>query len=210
MDKNIWLKNYPKEVPYEIDPQQLISIPKSLEKALKQYADTPLLSCSGETLTYRQFESLSRQFAAFLQQHLHAKKGDRLGIMLPNLLPTPIAVMGGQRAGLMTVGFNPLYTSREFIYQANDAQIETLITFEGALPVVKASYEKTSLKRIILVNCPEVSGFNLPVFTFQQAMEMGKELNFEEVEINSHDIALLQYTGGTTGISKGAMIGLVA
>ncbi len=202
MNKDIWLKKYPKNVPKEINVSHYASIPEFQEEACKKYSNSPLLYFDGKSLSYSEFETHTKDFAAFLQKKLHLNKGDRLGIMLPNSLEAAISLLGGQRAGLITVGFNPLLTTREFIRQANDAEIETLVIFEGALPVVRESYKKTSIKHIVLASTNEISEFDIPVLLFQDCLEIGKKLDFTPVDIKRGDVALLQYTGGTTGIPK--------
>jgi len=224
--EKIWLKNYPKGVPAEINPDAYSSIVEVIETSCKKNAEHPAYYNLGNTLTYSQLDQYSRDFAAYLQQDLKLKKGDRIAIMLPNCLQYPIAVFGALRAGLVVVNVNPLYTAHELVHQLNDAQAATIIVITNfAATVQKALQNIPVIKNIIvtemgdllkplkglLVNAAlkyyykKIPDWAIPhAIPFKQALSRGKNLSLTPVTITNQDTAFLQYTGGTTGISKGA------
>lgn len=226
--EKIWLKSYPPGVPAEINPDAYQSIVEIFERSCRLYQDRNAFSNFGVNLTYRQLDKYTRDFAAYLQQVLHLKKGDRFAIMLPNILQYPVAMFGAMRAGLIIVNVNPLYTADELSYQVNNAGAQTLIalsnfahTVEKALPIMpvmkhviitslgdlfppaKAWFTNFILKYIY----KKIPDWNIPqAINFKNAIKIGQEKNFTLVNMTNQDIAFLQYTGGTTGISKGAIL----
>jgi long-chain acyl-CoA synthetase len=215
-------------VPADINPDQYSSIVELFEKSCKQYSHRPAYYNLGQTLTYQQLEEYSRYFAAYLQQELAIKPGDRLAIMLPNVLQYPIAMFGAMRAGAIIVNVNPLYTADELTYQLLDSGAETIITItnfastvEQALPAVP------HLKNIIMtnlgdclkplkgwmINCvlkyvyKKIPKWDIPqAIRFKDVLAKGKQASLTPVSLTNQDIVFLQYTGGTTGVSKGAIL----
>ncbi len=226
MDKP-WLKSYSPDIPAEIPTPEFHSVREIMEHAFVEYADRPAFTNMGTTLTYRDLDRLSLQFACYLQSKLGLMRGERVAIMLPNLLQYPIAMAGIFRAGLVVVNVNPLYTARELEHQLTDSGARCIIIFENFATTLEKVIDKTSVEHVIttgagdMLNWPKrwVTNFVLryvrkvvPAFVlpnngvFRQALDAGKGLSLEPVELGFADIAFLQYTGGTTGVSKGAML----
>lgn len=226
--EKIWLKSYPPDVPAEINPDAYQSIAEVFEKSCDRYHDRAAFYNLGVTLTYAEINQYSRDFAAYLQQELKLKKGDRLAIMLPNSLQYPIAMFGALRAGLIVVNINPLYTADELAYQLNNSGAETIVVMTNFADTVQKALSQTpALKNIIVTNLGDlfpalkawmmhfvlkyflkkIPPWNLPqAIYFKEALAEGKNKHFKPVVLTNHDIAFLQYTGGTTGISKGAIL----
>ena len=225
MDR-IWLKSYPPGVPEEIDASQLRSIKELLESTCAANADRVAYVQMGKTLTYRELDRLSRAFAAWLQL-TGFKKGDRLAIMLPNALQYPIALFGALRAGLVVVNTNPLYTATELEHQLVDSGATAILVLENFAHVVQAVLPRTKLKHVLhtavgdflsfpkslIVNFvirrvrKQVRHWNIEGATdFRAALDKGEGWKFTPVAIEPEDLAFLQYTGGTTGVAKGAML----
>jgi len=226
--EKIWLKSYPKGIPSEINPDTYTSLIEVFLESCKQHASYPAYYNLGNTITYAELEKLSLDFAAFLQQELKLKKGDRLAIMLPNTLQYPIAVFGALRAGLVIINVNPLYTANELIHQLRDSEANAIIVMANfAATLQKALPETPTVKHVILTKMGDclkplqglmvdmvlkyyykkIPAYHIPqVIHFKHAIARGKKLSFSPVEINREDTAFLQYTGGTTGISKGAVL----
>jgi long-chain acyl-CoA synthetase len=225
MDR-IWLKSYPPGVPAEIDPSQLRSLKELLEKSCAEHAERVAYVQMDTALSYRQVDELSRAFAAWLQQAGFAK-GDRFAIMLPNTLQYPVALFGALRAGLVVVNTNPLYTAPELEHQLTDSGASGILVLENFAHVLEKVLAHTSLKRVLvtavgdfldfpksaIVNFvvrhlrKQVPAWNIPqALSFKAAVSQGKKLPLAPVEIGSDDLAFLQYTGGTTGVAKGAML----
>ena len=225
--EKIWLNEYDKDVPAEIDVNTYQSAVEALEESCESYANLPACYNMGTTLTYKQIDQYALAFAAYLQQELKLQKGDRVAIMMPNVLQYPVAMFGILRAGLVVVNVNPLYTAREVIHQLNDAGAETLIVLSNFAHTVADALKETSLKNIIvtdvgdLLSWPKstivnfvvknvkhmIQAYDIPdAIVFRTAMAIGKKLHFQPVVLNHQDIAFLQYTGGTTGVSKGAIL----
>lgn len=224
----IWLKSYPEGVPAEIDPDAYQSIVEVFEKSCAKYAERNAYYNLGQYITYKELDRYSRDFAAYLQNELKLEKGDRFAIMLPNVLQYPIAMFGAMRAGLVIVNVNPLYTSDELTYQLNNAGVKAMVTLTNFAHTVERSLpEVKPLKHIIL---SEVGDMINPVkalvlkfllkycykvipkwrlaetLRFKDVMKKGRELTFNPVSLVGSDTAYLQYTGGTTGVSKGAVL----
>jgi len=225
MDR-IWLKSYPPGVPAEIDPTQLRSLKELIEKTCAEHADRVAYVQMDAGLTYRQVDELSRAFAAWLQ-HAGFAKGDRFAIMLPNTLQYPIALFGALRAGLVVVNTNPLYTAPELEHQLSDSGATGILVLENFAHVLEKVLPRTSIKhalvtgvgdflgfpKSLIVNCvvrqlrKQVPAWNIPqAVSFRAAVADGKKLPLAAVEVGPDDLAFLQYTGGTTGVAKGAML----
>jgi len=226
--EKIWLKSYPPGVPAEIDADAYQSIVEVFEKSCQQNHDLPAFYNLGTTLTYLQLNKYTQYFAAYLQQELKLKKGDKFAIMLPNTLQYPIALFGALRAGLTVVNVNPLYTEDELVHQLNDSSTQTLLVISHfALTVQKALPRMPAVKNVMITNLGDllaplkglmidfvlkyvyrkIPRWDIPqAIPFKRAISKGKSLSFTNVPLTNQDIAFLQYTGGTTGISKGAML----
>ena len=224
--EKIWLKEYPQGVPAEIDLDEFSSLKDILEKSCQRFADLPAYSNLGMTLRYREIDRLSRDFAAFLQG-LGLSKGDRVAIMMPNILQYPVAVFGVLRAGLVVVNVNPLYTPRELEHQLSDAGATVIVIVENFAHTLQQALVKTPVKTVVMTQLGDmlplpkrllvnfavkylkklVPAWRIPsVVSFRQALRIGAERAFADVSLHHDDLAFLQYTGGTTGVSKGAML----
>jgi long-chain acyl-CoA synthetase len=211
-----WLAAYGEKIPREIDPDAHGSVLEMVESAMQHFADRPAFHCFGKTLTYADTNRLSRGFAAFLQVKLGVKKGDRIAVMLPNIAAFPLAMLGIIRAGAVQVNVNPLYTPRELEHQLNDAGVETIVIFNGVSATLAEIIGKTAVKQVISVGLGDGTGAALVgppvdarltnVVTFADALAQGGELAFTPVSLCGDDLLFLQYTGGTTGLSKGAAL----
>lgn len=226
MDK-IWLKHYQEGVPAEIDLDNKETIVSIFERSTTNFAENTAYENFGSSISYQQLDNLSQHFASFLQQQ-GLKKGARAAIMMPNLLQYPVALFGILRAGLVVVNTNPLYTKDELVHQLNDAEAEVVIVAANfAYTVEKALPELKTIKKVIITELGDLFPFikkhifnavvkyikkMVPAFEiknsirFNEAIKMGKSVSFKKVDIKQSDIAFLQYTGGTTGVAKGAML----
>lgn len=226
--EKIWLKSYPPGIPAEINADAYQSIVEVFNKTCQQFHDRPAFYNMGVTLTYAQIDKYSRDFAAYLQNDLKLKKGDRIAIMLPNVLQYPIVMFGALRAGLIVVNVNPLYTADELAYQINNAGAGTIVALTNfASTVQKALPRLPQLKNIIITNIGDmfsplrslvinsilkyfykkIPNWNIPhAIKFKHTLAKGAESVFIPVSLTNEDIAFLQYTGGTTGVSKGAIL----
>ncbi len=226
MDR-IWLRNYPAGVPAEINPDEIASLQALIARSFEKFADRPAYTMMDRSLTYGDLDRLSRQFAAYLQQVAGLRKGDRIAIMLPNILQYPVAIAAAFRAGLTVVNTNPLYTPRELEHQLKDSGAKAILILENFAPTLEQVLEDTGVETVIvtgvgdllafpkslLVNFvlrhvkKQVPAYSLPEsVSFAEAMSKGKYENLEPVSLGHEDIAFLQYTGGTTGVSKGAVL----
>jgi long-chain acyl-CoA synthetase len=216
MSSKHWLAAYGEKIPCEIDPDACSSVLELAEAAMQRYADRPAFRCFGQTLTYADVDRLSRDFAAYLQGGLGVRKGDRIAVMLPNIAAFPLAMLGIVRAGGVQVNVNPLYTPRELEYQLNDAGAETIVIFNGVSATLAEIIGKTGIRQVISVSPGDGTGAALPgpaldarltgSVPFAQALAQGAALAFTPVPLTGDDLLFLQYTGGTTGLSKGAAL----
>ncbi|MFC4310147.1 AMP-binding protein [Steroidobacter flavus] len=222
-----WLKSYPPGVPEQINPDQYTSAVELIDGACARFADKPAFTSMGRTITYADYDRLSRDFAAYLQSIAHLKKGDRIALMMPNVLQYPIALYGALRAGLIVVNTNPLYTARELEHQLSDSGAKAIVIFENFAHTLDHVIAKTQIQHVIItgvgdqLNFPksvlanlvvrhvrkQVPSYNLPnAVRFNKALQGGRFETFTPVPLTLEDIAFLQYTGGTTGVAKGAML----
>lgn len=225
--EKIWLKSYPEQVPAEIPTPEYRSIRELSEDAFRKYADRPAYTNMGTTLTYSDIDQLSLQFASYLQNSLGLTRGERVAIMLPNLLQYPVALFGIFRAGLVVVNVNPLYTARELRHQLSDSGARCILILENFATTLEEVIGDTRVEHVIttrvgdLLKWPKgfvtnfalqyikkaVPPFSLPQgVPFRKALKLGGQATLQPVELGFADIAFLQYTGGTTGLSKGAML----
>lgn len=226
MEEKRWLKNYPNGVPANIDADKYECLLEMFDEVFEQYKNKPAFSCMGKTLSFKDIDSHSRHFAAYLQSR-GLEKGDRIALMMPNLLQYPIALFGALRAGLVVVNTNPLYTPREMKHQFIDSGVKAILIAENFASNLEKIIEETSIKTVITTSIGEMLGtikggivnfvvrrikglvpkYNLPnAVKFSETLKQGKKFKWIPVESKKDDVILLQYTGGTTGVSKGAML----
>lgn len=211
-----WLKHYGEQIPETIDPDSYDSVVDMMLEACERYGNRVAFSNFGATKTYAEVDSLSRDFGAYLQQSLGIQHGDRVALMLPNMLAFPVAMLGILRIGAVQVNVNPLYTARELEHQLVDADVETIVVFAGSTATLATAIEATPIKNVIVVGLDDLidAGLQSPpiddrlerTIGFTDALVQGKGLDIAPVTIQGDDLIYLQYTGGTTGISKGAML----
>ena len=223
--ERIWLKSYPPGVPADIDPGEYRSLVELFDKNVRAYADRPAFHCMGKGISFGQLDKLSRDFGAWLQAKGLAK-GARVAIMMPNCLQYPIAMFGTLRAGCTVVNVNPLYTARELEHQLKDSGAEAIVILENFASVLQQVRDKTPLKHVVVTSLGEMLGlkglivnlvvrkvkkmvpaYDLPgAISFKDALGEGSAKSLNTPPLTHEDIAFLQYTGGTTGVSKGAML----
>lgn len=222
-----WLAQYPAGVPAEINPDEFPSVPAVLEGALRDFRDRAAFANLGKTITYAEVDELSRHFAAYLLGELKLKKGDRVAIMLPNCLQHPIATFGVLRAGLTVVNTNPMYTARELKHQLVDSGASAILVLDNFARTVQEVVAETQVRQVIttglgdMLDFPKrpivnfvlrhvkkmVPDYDIPgAVRFRDVLAAGARHALPEVVIDPQDIAFLQYTGGTTGAAKGAML----
>jgi len=211
-----WQKSYPEGIPSEIDTSEYSSITQLFHEAVGKYEDNVAFSSFGTELSYGDIDRLSRDFAAYLQHDLGLRKGDRVAMMAPNTLVFAIGMFGVIRAGGVQVNVNPLYSPTELKHQLNDADVDTIIVFSGSTETLAQVVEQTPIRNIIVFGLDDLVNRGLPsppvdarlenTIEFTDALAAGTGLPFEEPELNLDDLLFLQYTGGTTGLSKGAML----
>jgi long-chain acyl-CoA synthetase len=228
MNEKVWHKSYEKGVPREVNVEEFQSLADLLESTFTKYSSKPAFTNMGKTMTYEEMREQSQCFAAFLQSDLGLKKGDRLAIMMPNCLQYPIALFGALQAGVIVVNVNPLYTARELEHQLKDSQADSILIIANfAATLQKAMGNGLKIKNIIVTELGDQLGFPksllvnsvvkyvkkmVPEYTlpntiaFNTALRRGASFSFRPVKIQNGDIAFLQYTGGTTGIAKGAIL----
>lgn len=227
--EKIWLNHYPQGIPAEVDIHEFASLKDVLKRSCERFADLPAYSNMGASLTYAELDQYSRDFAAYLQNALGLHKGDRVALMMPNLLQYPVALFGVLRAGMVVVNVNPQYTATELEHQLRDSGAVTIVVLENfahTLQLVLDKNPKLNLKVIttevgdmfplvkeVLTNVvvkyvkKMVPEWNIPTAVeFNAALRQGREHVLHHVSLGHEDIAFLQYTGGTTGVAKGAML----
>ena len=223
----IWHKAYDAGVPLEINPSEYSSINDMLEIGFKKFKTNPAFHNMGTTLSYEEIELQSRKFASYLQNDLHLQKGDRVALMMPNILQYPIALFGVLRAGMIAVNVNPLYTPRELEHQLKDADVKAIVIFANSAHVLEKIVSHTPVKHIMVTQIGDmlkfpknyivnfviknvkkmVPAFSLPnMLDFKSCVQKGDADKFKKPAVKSEDIAFLQYTGGTTGVAKGAIL----
>jgi long-chain acyl-CoA synthetase len=222
-----WQKHYPASIPNEIGPLEYSSLIELFETAGKKYGDKVAFENMGARLTFAQIETLSTHFAAYLQNELGLKKGERIAIQMPNLLQFPIAFIGSLKAGLIVVNTNPLYTPREMEHQFKDANVAAIVIVANFAHSLETILDKVPARHIIITQMGDMLGtvkgaivdfvvkrvkklvpdYSLPkAISFKQVLKRGSQLSYTRPSVNADDVAVLQYTGGTTGISKGAQL----
>ncbi|CAH8194446.1 long-chain-fatty-acid--CoA ligase FadD [Vibrio aestuarianus] len=226
MDKP-WLSRYPSDVPETINPDTYPSLVEMFEQSVHKYADQPAFMNMGSVMTFRKLEERSRAFAAYLQNELKLKKGDRVALMMPNLLQYPVALFGVLRAGMIAVNVNPLYTPRELEHQLNDADAKAIVIVSNFANTLEQIVDNTPVKHVVLTSLgqmlPRAKGtlvdfvvkyvkgmvpkYDLPgAISMRKALHKGRRLQYVKPFMSGDDIAFLQYTGGTTGVAKGAIL----
>lgn len=222
-----WLASYPDGIPEEININEFSSVADIFDSSVTKYADLPAYTNFGKTLTYRDLDTYTAQLAAYLKNELGLEQGDRVAVMMPNLLQNPIAIFGILRAGLVVVNTNPLYTKRELQHQLSDSGAKAIIIVENFAHVLEAVIAETPIEHVITTKMGDMlsplKGFLIntvvkyvkkmvPRFhiknavAFKHALKLGSQHRFQTEPSSHDDIAFLQYTGGTTGISKGAVL----
>ncbi|MDP4945329.1 long-chain-fatty-acid--CoA ligase FadD [Alishewanella sp. SMS8] len=226
MDR-VWLESYPEGVPATIDPDHYSSLNDIFSRSIETYADKDAFINMGKSLTYRELDQQSQAFAAYLQNTLGLVKGDAVAIMMPNLLQYPVALMGTLRAGCTVVNVNPLYTPRELQHQLSDSKAKAIVIVDNFAHTLMAVEKQLQVEHVILTKMGDMLGsvkgsvVNFVVkhvkklvpayqlrkaIPFKQVLKEGARLQWQKPNISGEDIAFLQYTGGTTGVSKGAML----
>lgn len=226
MDK-LWLMHYPPGVPASIDPDQFSSLADLLERSCARFADLPALSNLGWSLRYRELDSMSRAFAAYLQNDGRLAKGDRIALMMPNVLQYAVALFGALRAGLTVVNVNPLYTPRELEHQLRDSGASAIVVLENFAHTVEQVLDRTAVKLVItteaadLLPAPKAWLVNHAIkyvkrmvprwriagaVSLRDALAIGRSASYRDPMLTRDDVAFLQYTGGTTGVAKGVVL----
>jgi long-chain acyl-CoA synthetase len=225
--EKIWLRSYPAGVPADINPDELGSLQALVERSMAKFTDRPAYTLMDRTLTFGDLDRLSRQFAAYLQKVAGLKKGDRLAVMLPNILQYPVALAAAFRAGLTVVNTNPLYTPRELEHQLRDSGAKAILILENFAHTLEQVRAATGVETVIVTGIGDLLGFprgaivnfalrhvkkQVPEYSLPDAVRLAEALskgrfeNLDPVALGHDDIAFLQYTGGTTGVSKGAVL----
>ena len=227
MTDNFWKDKYPVGVESEINPDEYRNVQAVLKASCERFADKPAFSNLGRTLTYGELYELSGEFAAYLQHHTDLQPGDRIAVQLPNLLQYPVVVFGALRAGLIVVNTNPLYTAREMEHQFNDSGAKALICLANMAHLAEEVVPKTGIRHVVITEVGDmlptvkrllvnavikhvkkmVPSYDLPkAVNLNDALAHGRNKRPSEADPESDDNAVLQYTGGTTGVAKGAML----
>lgn len=222
-----WINSYPPGMPTDIDTSQYNSVVDIFLESTRKFADSPAINNMGKTISYGELDRLTEYFASYIQHKTNLEKGDRIAIMMPNLLQYPVAVFGALRAGLVVVNTNPLYTDRELQHQLKDSGAKAIVVVEMFAHTLADVIENTNVETVIttrvadMLDFPKsmlvnfvikrvkkmVPPFKLPgAISFKDVLSQGAALPPTKVDIAKDDIAFLQYTGGTTGVSKGAML----
>ena len=224
--EKVWLASYPAHIPADIHPEDYSSLVTLLEESFAKYADRTAYLSMGRGITYRELDELTRHFAAGLQS-LGVARGSRVALMMPNLLQYPVCLFGLLRAGCVAVNCNPLYTSHELHHQLQDSGAQTIVVVENFAATVQQALPGTSIRNVIVTRMGDLLGFPkgalvdfvvkrikklVPEWHIPQALRLhdvmtrGRQGKFRRVDLGPQDLAFLQYTGGTTGLAKGAML----
>jgi len=225
-DNRPWLKNYPSGVPANINPNEYQNLVEMFEETFEKYRKLPAFQCMGKSITFDQLDKYSKAFGAYLLSR-GLERGDKVALMMPNLLQYPIALFGALRAGLIIVNTNPLYTPREMKHQFKDSGAKAIVIAENFAANLEKIIQDTPIKTVIVTSIGEMLGlikgtitnfvvrtvkrmvpkYNIPnTVTFKDALSQGKKFTLPELNGKPEDVIVLQYTGGTTGVSKGAML----
>lgn len=227
MQESFWADKYPEGIPAEINPDQYPNVLAVLKESCERFADKPAFTNLGKTITWGEMYRLSGEFAAYLQTHAGLQPGDRIAVQLPNVLQYPIVVFGAMRAGYVVVNTNPLYTAREMEHQFNDSGAKALVCLANMAHLAEQVVPRTGVKHVIVTEVGDmlppvkrllvntvvkrvkkmVPAFNIPgAVPFVKALKAGAACRLREASPAAEDTAVLQYTGGTTGVAKGAML----
>ena len=222
-----WFSSYPDQVPHEIDINEYKSVVDVFEQSFSKFKNNPSFTCMGKTYTYGELDNLSKKFASYLQNDLKLSKASRVALMMPNILQYPIALFGILRAGLIAVNVNPLYTERELEHQLNDASVDAIVIFANSAHILQKVLPKTKVKHVMVTQIGDLLSFpksllvnfviknvkkmvpawDIPShINFNDTLAIGDESKFKKQDVGHDDIAFLQYTGGTTGVAKGAVL----
>ena len=225
--EKIWLKNYPEGVNKSVNLNEFKSFADFLDKGFLKFSNSVAFENMGKSITYKELDILSQKFSLYLTEELHMKKGDRLAIQSPNVLQYPIALFGALRSGIVVVNTNPLYTPSEMKHQFNDSGCKTILILSNFAYNLEKVISETKIEHVIVSDMGDMLGtfkggvvnfvvkyvkkmvpkFSLPsAVSFKKALSIGGKYEFKRCDISPEDIAFLQYTGGTTGVSKGAML----
>ncbi len=218
-----WHKHYPEEFPKVIDLSHHNDIAEAISKACQKFSSKPAMTCMGTTISYGQLERLSSQFASFLQKELKITKGDRVALMLPNILQFPICFLALQKIGAICVNTNPQYTPREMLHQFKDSGAKAIVIIDLFAHKLEGILDQTDLAHVVVTSIADqlsplkalavsttmkfkkvVPKFNLSFISFRDALKKGRVADFKKPKLSHDDTCLLQYTGGTTGFAKGA------
>ena len=223
----IWLAAYPQGIPAEIDADRYSSIPDVFNQACEKYRDLPAFTCMGKTLTYGELDQQARAFAGYLQNVLKLEKGDRVAVMMPNILQYPVTIFGILHAGYTVVNVNPLYTPRELEHQLHDSGAKAIVILENFATTLEQVIAQTAIKQVITTQAGDLLGFPKSLLvnwvikyrkklianwniagavSFKSALSQGRRAPYRAPIVAASDYAFLQYTGGTTGVSKGAVL----
>ncbi|MCA6062561.1 AMP-binding protein [Thalassolituus marinus] len=227
MNEQFFQERYPEGYPSSIDPDKYESVVEIFDSFVKRFSANPAFTCLGQTLTYAELDEKSAAFAAYLQNNTTLQAGDRIAVQLPNILQYPIVVFGAMRAGMVVVNTNPLYTEREMEHQFNDSGAKALVVLANMADKAAKVVPNTGIKHVIVTNVgdmhgtvkrvlinsvlkyvkKEVPAFDIPgAVPLRKALAQGASRSFKPVKADRNDVAVLQYTGGTTGVAKGAML----
>jgi len=227
MIENFWKDKYPEGIPSEVDVEKYNSVVEVMEDSFRKFSSKPAFTHMGRTMTYGELDGLSAQFASYLQNHTTLEKGDRIAVQLPNVVQYPVVVFGAMRAGMIVVNTNPLYTEREMEHQFNDSGAKALVCYAGMASLAQNVVPKTGVKHVVVTEIADLHPFpkkqiintvvkrvkkmvpaydNLDHISLNKALKLGASGRYDKSTATREDIAVLQYTGGTTGVAKGAML----
>ena len=220
-----WFSHYPEAFPRQIEESPFENIPALLEESCKKFQNLPAFTNMGKSITYRELDQLSSDFASFLQNVAGMKKGDRIAIQMPNILQFPIAMLGAMKAGLIIVNTNPLYTPREMEHQFKDSGATAIVILANFASNLEKIISHTNIQTVVVTELGDMLGFkkhlvnfvvrkikkmvpayNLPSISFAEALKEGRFVPYKKQPLSRNDVLFLQYTGGTTGVSKGAQL----